>query len=156
MKMSKSESGDHFPGPNASNGATADIFRFCQKCCPKSVPDRVPDCVFSWENIKLSGLDPSRKIRSEILCKTPVRMLRDLLWRPIWWIIWFSVAFIRTVYLLFIRTIYLPCIRTQYFPLGLCGRHRMPCSKTRITFAGRGRGEFPPSSLNPENLIFEL
>ena len=26
--MSKSDSGDQFPGPNASNGAMADIFRF--------------------------------------------------------------------------------------------------------------------------------
>ena len=39
--MRKSEPGDHFPGPNASNGAMADIFKFwvpfsgkkCQNHC---------------------------------------------------------------------------------------------------------------------------
>ena len=34
--------------------------------------------------VEIEGLDPSRKIRSEILRHFPVRMSKMDLWRPIW------------------------------------------------------------------------
>ena len=34
--------------------------------------------------MRYGGRDPSRKIRGEILRRTPPRMPQDLLWRPIW------------------------------------------------------------------------
>ena len=36
------------------------------------------------KKLRFRGRDPSRKIRAAILRRSPVRMPRDLLWRPIW------------------------------------------------------------------------
>ena len=38
---------------------------------------------YAKQKLRLRGRDPSRKIRSGILRRTPVRMPQKLLWRPI-------------------------------------------------------------------------